>query len=98
MPKYITSFKCAFYIDEQEYFITASIGVACFPEHGRQIDHLNNHAEQALSEAKRLGGNTISYYCNKTTNPYKTADLEQELRKKPFKMMNLWCITNQKLI
>ncbi len=81
MPKYITSFKCAFYIDEQEYFITASIGVACFPEHGRQIDHLNNHAEQALSEAKRLGGNTISYYCNKTTNPYKTADLEQELRK-----------------
>lgn len=52
-----------------------------FPEHGRQIDHLNNHAEQALSEAKRLGGNTISYYCNKTTNPYKTADLEQELRK-----------------
>ncbi|HEO1824834.1 TPA: EAL domain-containing protein, partial [Acinetobacter baumannii] len=77
----LQALNAPFYIDEQEYFITASIGVACFPEHGRQIDHLNNHAEQALSEAKRLGGNTISYYCNKTTNPYKTADLEQELRK-----------------
>ncbi|WP_335859480.1 putative bifunctional diguanylate cyclase/phosphodiesterase [Acinetobacter baumannii] len=77
----LQALNAPFYIDEQEYFITASIGVACFPEHGRQTDHLNNHAEQALSEAKRLGGNTISYYCNKTTNPYKTADLEQELRK-----------------
>lgn len=77
----LQALNAPFYIDQQEYFITASIGVACFPEHGRQIDHLNNHAEQALSEAKRLGGNTISYYCNKTTNPYKTADLEQELRK-----------------
>ncbi|HCW3763006.1 putative bifunctional diguanylate cyclase/phosphodiesterase, partial [Acinetobacter baumannii] len=77
----LQALNAPFYIDEQEYFITASIGVACFPEHGRQIDHLNNHAEQTLSEAKRLGGNTISYYCNKTTNPYKTADLEQELRK-----------------
>ncbi|MBJ8459742.1 putative bifunctional diguanylate cyclase/phosphodiesterase, partial [Acinetobacter nosocomialis] len=77
----LQALNAPFYIDQQEYFITASIGVACFPEHGRQVDHLNNHAEQALSEAKRLGGNTISYYCNKTTNPYKTADLEQELRK-----------------
>jgi len=77
----LQALNAPFYIDEQEYFITASIGVACFPEHGRQIDHLNNHAEQALSEAKRLGGNTICYYRNKTTHPYKTADLEQELRK-----------------
>ncbi|MEQ1064648.1 EAL domain-containing protein [Acinetobacter sp. XH1741] len=77
----LQALNAPFYIDEQEYFITASIGVACFPEHGRQIDHLNNHAEQALSEAKRLGGNTICYYRNKITHPYKTADLEQELRK-----------------
>ncbi len=77
----LQALNAPFYIDQQEYFITASIGVACFPEHGRQIDHLNNHAEQALSEAKRLGGNTICYYFNKASNPYKTADLEQELRK-----------------
>ncbi|PTV43431.1 histidine kinase [Acinetobacter oleivorans] len=77
----LQALNAPFYIDNHEYFITASIGVACFPEHGRQIDHLNNHAEQALSEAKRLGGNTISYYCNKAEHPYKTADLEQELRK-----------------
>ncbi len=44
-----------------------------------------------------LGGNTISYYCNKTTNPYKTADLEQELRK-AIQNDEFVCITNQKLI
>ncbi len=33
----LQALNAPFYIDEQEYFITASIGVACFPEHGGKL-------------------------------------------------------------
>ncbi len=72
----------AFYIADQEYFVSISIGVAIYPEHGRQVDNLNTHAEQALNEAKRLGGNTIHYYSNERANfVAKYSDLELDLRK-----------------
>ena len=62
--------------------ITLSIGVAFYPEHGRQLDYLNNCAEQALSEAKNLGGNTIRYYSNENTALLEQGIfLERDLRK-----------------
>jgi diguanylate cyclase (GGDEF)-like protein len=39
--------------------LTVSIGVACFPEHGRNAVDLISHADQALYEAKKDGKNTI---------------------------------------
>ena len=75
------SFLEPFHIQDQEFIITVSMGVAYYPEHGRQIDSLNSHAEQALNDAKRLGGNTVCYY-----SPEKAAlltqgvNIERELR------------------
>ncbi|MBP8064150.1 MAG: EAL domain-containing protein [Acinetobacter sp.] len=70
-----------FSLGGQEQFITVSMGIALYPKHGRQIDYLNNCAEQALFEAKRLGGNTVKIYSNEMS---KLADesnqLERELR------------------
>ncbi len=37
--------------------VTASIGVACFPDHGDSADHLFRAAEAALRRAVDLGGN-----------------------------------------
>ena len=56
------AFNVPFNVQGQEHLITLSMGVSLYPEHGRQLDYLNNCAEQALSEAKRLGGNTVKYY------------------------------------
>ena len=56
------AFNVPFNVQGQEHIITLSMGVSLYPEHGRQLDYLNNCAEQALSEAKRLGGNTVKYY------------------------------------
>ena len=56
------AFNLPFNVQGQEHIITLSMGVSLYPEHGRQLDYLNNCAEQALSEAKRLGGNTVKYY------------------------------------
>ncbi|ENW94946.1 EAL domain-containing protein [Acinetobacter sp. NIPH 298] len=78
----VENFCQPFYISDQEYLVSISVGVAMFPEHGRQVDNLNTHAEQALNEAKRLGGNTIRYYSNERASlTAKYSDLELDLRK-----------------
>lgn len=75
------SFIEPFHVQGHDIVVTVSMGVAYYPEHGRQIDSLNNHAEQALNDAKRLGGNTVCYY-----SPEKSAlltqgvNIERELR------------------
>ena len=61
------AFLLPFHILGQDHIVTLSMGVAMYPENGRQLDYLNNCAEQALSEAKSLGGNTLCYYSNKTS-------------------------------
>ena len=61
------AFSLPFNIFDQEHIITLSMGIAFYPENGRQLDYLNNCAEQGLTEAKNLGGNTIRYYSNKNT-------------------------------
>lgn len=80
--KIMQSFEQPFTIHEQELIINVSIGIAMFPEHGRQVDSLSNHAERALQEAKRLGGNTIRFY---TKDEHFTAtsrvNMENALRK-----------------
>ena len=42
--------------------VSASLGVAIFPEHGTQADELKRHADQALYEAKDAGRNTYRVY------------------------------------
>jgi len=59
------AFLLPFNIFGQDHIINLSMGIAFYPENGRQLDYLNNCAEQALTEAKSLGGNTIRFYSNK---------------------------------
>lgn len=42
--------------------VTASIGIARFPDHAEDADTLLAHAREAMYAAKRDGGNRISYY------------------------------------
>lgn len=82
LEELIESFKQAFSIQGQEHYVSASIGIAIYPEHGRQMASLNSHAEIALSEAKKLGGNTFFYYDNKSNAQFDNdIQLEDDLRK-----------------
>ncbi|HET6307140.1 MAG TPA: diguanylate cyclase [Rhodopila sp.] len=45
-----------FQVGGQVAHVGASVGIACYPEHGRREDDLMRHAERALRGAKRAGG------------------------------------------
>jgi diguanylate cyclase (GGDEF)-like protein/PAS domain S-box-containing protein len=76
------AFSLPFNILGQDHLITLSMGVAFYPEHGRQLDYLNSCAEQALSEAKNLGGNATRYFSKQNTVLLeKGIFLERDLRK-----------------
>ncbi|XID75555.1 EAL domain-containing protein [Alkanindiges sp. WGS2144] len=80
--KIMQAFEQPFVVNDQELIITVSMGIALFPEHGRQVDSLSNHAEKALQEAKRLGGSTVRYYTKDEQLPASNrVHLENALRK-----------------
>jgi len=43
--------------DERELHLTASIGIALYPEHGKDAETLLSKADMAMHNAKNLGGN-----------------------------------------
>ncbi len=48
--------------DEAPYALTASIGIACYPEHGETVEQLLEHVDNALYRAKNAGKNRIEVY------------------------------------
>lgn len=49
-----------------EFSVTASMGIAVFPDHGRSISALLKHADAAMYQAKSSGRATFQFY-----NPFK---------------------------
>jgi len=75
-------FDIPFTISDQEVTVTVSIGIALFPQHAQQVDTLFYYAENALKEAKRLGGNTILFaVTQQEIRPFERISLESSLRK-----------------
>ena len=52
----------AFVLDGHQVHISASIGIAVYPEHGESIDQLLLHADIAMYQVKALGKNGHSFY------------------------------------
>ena len=65
-----------------EFVVTASIGVAKFPEHGESIEVLLKNAESARNEAKRVGSNTHKLYrSSMNSSVSECVNLENALRR-----------------
>lgn len=58
----IRTFNDEFEIMQNTLFITASIGVSLYPEHGTNIDTLLKNADIAVHKAKEKGKNRIVFY------------------------------------
>lgn len=51
-----------FSLDQHEFIITASIGVASYPRGGHDAQTLLNNAHSAMTVAKQKGGDTVCFY------------------------------------
>ncbi len=68
-------------LDGHSFHITASLGIALFPEDGVRADVLLNHADAAMYQAKGNGRDTIAYYHSSLqTEADARLALEEDLR------------------
>ncbi|MCA1320135.1 EAL domain-containing protein [Bacillus tianshenii] len=68
--------------NEQEFYVTASIGVSLFPNDGVNAESLLKNADAAMNQAKKLGGNRVKFYSNDMNHQAMfRIELESYLRK-----------------
>lgn len=65
--KLLRAFEPPFRLHGQEVFVTVSVGAAIFPADANEADTLLQHADAALSQAKALGRNNVSFYSPQLT-------------------------------
>jgi diguanylate cyclase (GGDEF)-like protein len=79
--KLLKGCTAGFYIDLSNIFISISIGISLYPEHGDNLDELLKNADIAVYKAKEKGKNRIVFY-NKPMNEVisERVRLEKHLR------------------
>lgn len=60
--KVLDCFSCPFTIHDHDIFTSPSIGISFFPIDGGTVEHLMKHADYAMYQAKKGGGNTYHFY------------------------------------
>lgn len=60
--KILKEFEKPFFINNDKYYITASIGITVAPDDGLETDFLLKNAKEAMLKAKELGKNTYRFY------------------------------------
>lgn len=60
--KILTQLSEPYRIDQHEFYLTCSIGIALYPEHGKDADILLKHSDTAMYHAKSAGRNSFRYF------------------------------------
>ncbi|RMG32630.1 MAG: EAL domain-containing protein, partial [Gammaproteobacteria bacterium] len=75
------AFRAPFRVAEQNLFVTASLGVALYPNDGESGDVLIRAADAAMFSAKQQGSNTFAFYSERlTAAAFERVMLESGLR------------------
>jgi len=78
----MAAFASPFMIRHRDFFVTCTIGIAIFPDHGHFADELLRTAGLALHEAKTSGGNRgVIYSEHMRARTVLRLELETELRR-----------------
>ncbi|WP_338448761.1 EAL domain-containing protein [Niallia oryzisoli] len=77
----LSCFDKPFVVNGFDLHISASLGIAVFPDHGRDIEELMVCADSAMYQAKAGGGNNFQIYTpGMYSNSYKKLFMENALR------------------
>ncbi|GGH53833.1 signaling protein YkoW [Paenibacillus silvae] len=78
----VESIQQPYRLKENDFYVTASIGIAMYPEHGAGTDALIKHADSAMYEVKKNGKNGYQFYTAQLDSElYERIELEGYLRK-----------------
>lgn len=78
----IEGLQVPFHLKESEFYISASIGSALFPMHGKDAEELLKKADAAMYEVKRHGKNGHQFYSSELNDQLMVnIQLESDLRK-----------------
>lgn len=78
----INDFSQPLYIEDDEFFVTTSMGISIYPHDGEDQETLIKNADTAMYLAKDRGKNNYQYYNSKLNNSStRKMKLEVELRK-----------------
>jgi len=80
--KIVDAMEQPFVLNGNDYFTTASIGIALAPDHGDDIDTLSKNADISLNQAKDLGRNNYAFFQPELSESVEEwIKLEPQLRK-----------------
>ena len=65
VSRYITALSERIDIKETHFYLTASVGIALYPEHGPDASNLLRYADMAMYHAKKEGRNKVALYNKK---------------------------------
>lgn len=81
VSKIESTFDVPFFVKEQKFFLSASIGISLYPEHGLESETLIKNADAAMYKAKDKGKNTYAFYSlEMTIASYERIGMENALR------------------
>jgi diguanylate cyclase (GGDEF)-like protein/PAS domain S-box-containing protein len=75
----LNCFKDSFQLDGRDFMITASLGIAIYPEDGQTGTELLRNADTAMYHAKEQGQNTCCYFTNEMNQAVSRRLLMEEL-------------------
>jgi len=91
VDKIIKEFSSVFYLDKEEAFITTSIGISMFPDDGKTVGELLQHADAAMYRAKDAGRGRYCFFTQAMNDELRrhqliTSELRSSLAKQEFSL------------
>lgn len=92
-------FERPWFLKNEDYYCTMSMGVVCFPTDGNNVEDLNRKVDMALTTAKKKGKNCVEFYNEKVEDTsFYRLDLEQNMRRATLNSCNEFEVYYQPII